>query len=472
MRPRLPSWMRSRNSMPRPTYRLAIDTTRRRLASISFFLASWPWRSVRCSSRRRVGLSLRPLSVALSISAVAASPSSIALARMTSCSAVRSGTLPISLRYMRTGSLVGALSASSSSRAERASRANSSASSSSTISTTSMFSSCRCCRMLSICSAETSTGARTSMTSSLVRKPRSLPLATRSRTSSICASLAIAICSGTSRSVRRQVGAPHTHLGGALGEIPVASGPRLPQGSPSGLEGDELFEDSSVLVRPLHRVHTLQGPLELVDDAGEAELLQPPEYLVSVPPVFCGRERLHGQATQEAAVGLGGGGLQDRLQGLAGAAGLGQGGEGGQGPGGAEPVGGPALGRLGGPVRVLEGELEGLALHPGLGAARARRGLDLDLGPGRGLAGDDGQVLGLVQVEPLHHVAGVAGPLPVVGDALDDRDDVLGGPAPLLGGDQLVAGQVAVQPPADQRLGLRDQGPEGVHAAAGDVLGG
>src|ERR687898_19685 len=250
MRPRLPSWMRSRNSMPRPTYRLAIDTTRRRLASISFFLASWPCRSVRWSSRSRVGVSLRPLSVALSISAA------------------------------------------------------------------SMFSSCRCCRMLSICSAETSTGARASMTSSLVRKPRSLPLVTRSRTSSICASLAMAICSGTSRSVRRQVGAPGSHLGGALGEIPVAFWPRLPQGSPSRLEGDELFEGSSVLVRPLHRVKTLQGPLELVDDAGEAELLQPTEYLVSVPPVFLGRERLHGQAAQEAAVGLGGGGLPDGLEGL------------------------------------------------------------------------------------------------------------------------------------------------------------
>ena len=133
----------------------------------------------------------------------------------------------------------------------------------------------------------------------------------------------------------RQVGAPDSDLGGALGEIPVASGPRLPQGSPSGLEGDELFEDSSVLVRPLHRVHTLQRPLELVDDAGEAELLQPPEHLVSVPSVFLGRERLHGQAAQEAAVGLGGGGLQDGLQGLAGAAGLGQGGERGVLPGSA-----------------------------------------------------------------------------------------------------------------------------------------
>src|SRR5215204_1004758 len=346
MRPRLPSWIRSRNSIPRPTYRLAIDTTRRRLASISFFLASWPWRSVRWSSRSRVGVSLRPLSVALSISAVAASPSSIALARMTSCSAVRSGTLPISLRYMRTGSLVGAY------------------------------------------------GASASMTSSLVRKPRSLPLATRSRTSSICASLAIAICSGTSRSVRRQVGAPHTHLGGALGEIPVASGPRLPQGSPSGLEGDELFEDSSVLVRPLHRVHTLQRPLELVDDAGEAELLQPPEHLVSVPPVFRGRERLHGQAAQEAPLGLGGRRLQDRLQRLARAAGLAQGAEGGQGPRGAEPVRGPALGRLGRPLRVLEGELEGLALDPGLGAARTGWRLDLDLGPPGALAADESLVLG------------------------------------------------------------------------------
>src|SRR5919109_2771959 len=346
MRPRLPSWMRSRNSMPRPTYRLAMDTTRRRLASISFFLASWPWRSVRCSSRSRGGESLRAPSVVLSISAVAASPSSIALARMTSCSAVRSGTLPISLRYMRTGSLVGALRASSSSRAERASRANSSASSSSTISTTSMFSSCRCCRMLSICSAETSTGASASMTSSLVRKPRSLPLATRSRTSSICASLAIAIYPGTSRSVRTHAGAPQLQLRGALGETPVASGPRLPQGSPSGLEGNELFEDLSVLVRPLHRVHTLQVPLELIDRAGQAELLQPPEYLVSVRPVLLRRERLHRQAAQEAAGGLVGGRPQHHLQRLAGAARPAQRRERGAGGGGGEPAGLPALERL------------------------------------------------------------------------------------------------------------------------------
>ena len=78
--------------------------------------------------------------------------------------------------------------------------------------------------MLSICSAETSTGARASMTSSLVRKPRSLPLVTRSRTSSICASLAMA----TAQVPLVPYGARwerRLHLGGALGEDPVASGP-------------------------------------------------------------------------------------------------------------------------------------------------------------------------------------------------------------------------------------------------------
>ncbi len=83
-----------------------METTRRRLASISFFLANWPSRSTRCSSRMRA-----VRAGVLPSSAVAASPSSIALARMTSCSAVNSGTLPISLRYIRTGSLVGAFSA-------------------------------------------------------------------------------------------------------------------------------------------------------------------------------------------------------------------------------------------------------------------------------------------------------------------------------------------------------------------------
>src|SRR6266568_2478902 len=69
----LPSWIRSRKDMPRPMYFFAIETTRRRFASVSLCLAS-------------------------------SSPASIALARVTSCSALSSATRPISLRYIRTGS--------------------------------------------------------------------------------------------------------------------------------------------------------------------------------------------------------------------------------------------------------------------------------------------------------------------------------------------------------------------------------
>ena len=70
--------MRSRKGSPRPTWRLAMDTTSRRLASVSLLLASM-------------------------------SPRSMRLASDTSSAAVSSGTLPISVRYMRTGSVLGVL---------------------------------------------------------------------------------------------------------------------------------------------------------------------------------------------------------------------------------------------------------------------------------------------------------------------------------------------------------------------------
>ena len=71
--PRFPSWIRSRKSMPLPTYLFAIETTSLRFASASAFFAS-------------------------------SSPFSIRFASSISSSAVRRGTLPISLRYIRTGS--------------------------------------------------------------------------------------------------------------------------------------------------------------------------------------------------------------------------------------------------------------------------------------------------------------------------------------------------------------------------------
>ena len=42
IRPMLPSWMRSRNDIPRPMYFFAIDTTNRRLAEVSCSRASRP----------------------------------------------------------------------------------------------------------------------------------------------------------------------------------------------------------------------------------------------------------------------------------------------------------------------------------------------------------------------------------------------------------------------------------------------
>src|SRR6266536_4409598 len=384
---------------------------------------------------------------------------------MTSCSAVRSGTLPISFRYMRTGSLVGALRASSSSRAERASRANSSASSSSTISTTSMFSSWRCWRMLSICSADTSTGASASITSSLVRKPRSFPLATSSRTSSIWASLAMAIWSSTSRVVENVQGRHIPSLRGAHWSGVVAFGPRLPQGSPSGLEGDQLFKEASVLVRPLHWVHALQCPLELLDDTGQAELLKPPEDLVSVRPVLFRRECLDGKPTQVAALGLVGGRVEDRRERHAGAARLGQSGERGLRRRRREPVVLPPPDRRLGPLRVLEGELERLALDPGLRAARARRHLGRRRGGGGPLAGDHGQVFALVQVQALHHRARVLGPLQRVRDSAQDRQQLAGGARLALGVAQVELGELPVQPPAHQRLGLLQKVAQGPTAA-------
>ena len=65
--------------------------------------------------RNRLGSGFPSFTIC-SWSSVQSSPASIRRARSTSCGALRSGTLPISFRYIRTGSLVGALSASTSMR--------------------------------------------------------------------------------------------------------------------------------------------------------------------------------------------------------------------------------------------------------------------------------------------------------------------------------------------------------------------
>src|SRR4030095_14854987 len=149
------------------------------------------------------------------------------------------------------------------------------------------------------------------MTSSVVMNPRSLPLATRSRTSSSWASLANAIWSSTFPSGSHDASVLRLCRG-------------FPQDSPSGLEGDPLFEYVIVGIGLLHRVQSLQGRLENIDVAGQPQLLQPPEHTVSVPAVLFTRERLHRQRAQAPPVGLVPGRLQDVGERAAGPPGLGQ----------------------------------------------------------------------------------------------------------------------------------------------------
>ena len=124
------------------------------------------------------------------ISSVENSPPSIRMARSTSCAAVSSGTFPISLRYIRTGSFVGAFRMSSS-RGRRIEPASGSGSRSSRPASTISMPSWRrcsstCVRKSSTCSGVRSSTGRPSRSSSAVTKPRSRPrAATASRSSSM-----------------------------------------------------------------------------------------------------------------------------------------------------------------------------------------------------------------------------------------------------------------------------------------------
>src|SRR5882757_7709600 len=110
--------------MPRPVYRLATDTTSRRLASSRWFLARSPSRTIQRRSRLicpRLGSPLplawaplvrAPLPLIWSRRSRAYNPASIRLASATSSSALSRATLPILFRYARTESAESVSSAS------------------------------------------------------------------------------------------------------------------------------------------------------------------------------------------------------------------------------------------------------------------------------------------------------------------------------------------------------------------------
>ena len=92
--------------MPRPTYRLAMDTTRRRLASARRCLARSPFLMALSSSDwTSAGIS-SPAAWSSASCSLAALPASMAWASSISSSEESRFTLPISFRYMRTGSSV------------------------------------------------------------------------------------------------------------------------------------------------------------------------------------------------------------------------------------------------------------------------------------------------------------------------------------------------------------------------------
>ena len=90
--------------MPRPTYRLAMETTRRRLASARFCLARSPALMSFSISRLASGSNSTPSASISSSWRLVSWPVTMVWARATSCSLVSRSTLPISFKYMRTGS--------------------------------------------------------------------------------------------------------------------------------------------------------------------------------------------------------------------------------------------------------------------------------------------------------------------------------------------------------------------------------
>src|SRR3954465_6064094 len=118
-----------------------------------------------------------PSSAVWCCSAVDSSPAWMRRARSTSCAALRSGTLRISWRYMRTGSLVGAGRRSASIRTCVAASV-SSPGTSMTSTPSAVRCSCTCVRNSSTCSCVKSSTGTASRRSSEVTKPRSRPFAT------------------------------------------------------------------------------------------------------------------------------------------------------------------------------------------------------------------------------------------------------------------------------------------------------
>src|SRR6266542_1616648 len=175
-----------------------MPSNRRRFSGSSW----WSLMRITASTTRRNRLpSILPETAIVARRSPASSPASMRMARSTSWAAVRSGTRPISLRYIRTGSKAGVLSSSSRRRRRAPSVSIPSSLSSPGTSMTSMPSSLRTCstwaRNSSICSGVSCISGSPPSTSSDVTKPRSRPFAAMASVASLLASLKPSPSSGS-----------------------------------------------------------------------------------------------------------------------------------------------------------------------------------------------------------------------------------------------------------------------------------
>src|SRR5262245_56469157 len=248
-------------------------------------------------------------------SSVANSPASIRLARSTSWAAVRSGTLPISFRYIRTGSFVGAFRRSTSSC-----RCALASTSSPGTSMTSMPSPRRCSstweRKSSTCSGVKSSTGTASRRSSEVTKPRSRPRAVicsfaSSRPRSRATFVNAAAPShrgeddrevyGTERAVTRTDFAPPKRPDASRSEdgrtrLRVHVSP-LAEPAELAVGGDELLEQPvvSLVGRRVHLLELLAEPRAL---APQRELSEPGEHVVRVARDGVALERFERERAQ------------------------------------------------------------------------------------------------------------------------------------------------------------------------------
>src|SRR5213593_3469463 len=207
--------------------------------------------------------------------AVDSSPDSIRRARSTSCAALSRGTLPISLRYMRTMSLVGARRRSTSIRTWVAASVSSPGTSMTSIPSV-VRCSWICVRNSSTCSGVKSSTGTASSRSSEVTNPRSRPRAT-------IASLTSSIPNGSRAAAGSLTGGP-SRCRARPAQCTERCGRRPEMDAPSSELPVDLRELSEQLLpsRIDGRVQLLQLHPYLIAPRLEQELLEPCEHALDV----------------------------------------------------------------------------------------------------------------------------------------------------------------------------------------------